>query len=216
MFDPSQYLGATVREVRHLEHHGQRARAVVAIRTYATTRDDLWDALTNGERIPRWFLPISGDLHEGGRFQFKGNAGGLIERCQPPSSLAVTWEMGPQVSWVRVTLHSENANSTRLELEHIAPITDEGEGFWLRYGPGAVGVGWELGLMGLAMHLGTGADNDHAAGEAWTLSPDGQAYVRECSDGWGAASIAAGTDAEVANKAAARTFAFYTGQPEPE
>ena len=30
-----------------------------------------------------------------------------------------------------------------------------------KYGPGAVGVGWELGLMGLAMHL-TAADRDGA------------------------------------------------------
>ncbi|HEY0928982.1 MAG TPA: SRPBCC domain-containing protein [Gemmatimonas sp.] len=214
--DPSQHLGATVREVRHLEYRGQRARAVVAVRAYTTTRDDLWDALTNGERIPRWFLPISGELRVGGRYQFQGNAGGLIETCDAPTSLSVTWEYGAQITWVRVTLHVVNEESTRLELEHIAPVTDEGEAFWTRYGPGAVGVGWDLGLTGLERHVDTGADNDGKAAEAWTLSPEGQAFVKQCSDGWGAASIAAGTEKQAALKAAAHTFAFYTGQPEPE
>ena len=30
--------------------------------------DDVWDACTNPERIPRWFLPVSGDLRLGGRY----------------------------------------------------------------------------------------------------------------------------------------------------
>src|SRR5882724_8555264 len=28
-----------------------------------------WDAMTNAERIPRWFLPISADLRLSGRYQ---------------------------------------------------------------------------------------------------------------------------------------------------
>ncbi len=214
--DVPQQLGATVRGVRLLEHLGQPARAVVATRTYHTDRDDLWDALTNAERIPRWFLPIAGELHVGGRYKFTGNAGGLIESCTPPSHLAVTWEMGSQVSWVRISLHAEDADNTGLELEHIALITDAGEPFWQRYGPGAVGVGWELGLMGLDRHLVTGEANDHEAAEAWTISPEGQAYVRGSSDGWGQAAIDAGDEDHAARQSAARTFAFYTGQPEPE
>ena len=30
------------------------------------------------ERIPRWFLPVSGDLRLGGRYQLEGNAGGEV------------------------------------------------------------------------------------------------------------------------------------------
>jgi uncharacterized protein YndB with AHSA1/START domain len=41
---------------------GDEARAVVLARTYKTDLEDLWDARTNPERIPRWFLPVSGDL----------------------------------------------------------------------------------------------------------------------------------------------------------
>ena len=53
-------------------------RTVVLRRTYAADIADVWDALTNIERIPRWFLPVSGDLRLGGRYQFEGNAGGRI------------------------------------------------------------------------------------------------------------------------------------------
>jgi hypothetical protein len=40
--------------------------------SYDTDQDDLWDAVTNIERIPRWFLPISGDLKVGGSYQLEG------------------------------------------------------------------------------------------------------------------------------------------------
>ena len=55
-------LGAEFREVRDVEHDGKPARAIEGSRLYSTETDDLWDALTNAERIPRWFLPIRGDL----------------------------------------------------------------------------------------------------------------------------------------------------------
>ena len=63
--DIASALGAVTREVASREHEGRPARVVVAARTYDTDIDDLWDALTNAERIPRWFLPVSGDLHLG-------------------------------------------------------------------------------------------------------------------------------------------------------
>ena len=57
---------------------------VVASRSYDTDIDDLWEAITNAERIPRWFLPITGELRLGGRYQLQGNAGGTITACEPP------------------------------------------------------------------------------------------------------------------------------------
>ena len=57
-FDVHAHLSAVERSVSSLERDGQPARAVTLSRTYETTLDDLWDAVTNGERIPRWFLPI--------------------------------------------------------------------------------------------------------------------------------------------------------------
>src|SRR5215469_8649939 len=134
--DVGQAIGAVTREVRGLEHEGRPAKAVIATRSYDTGVDDLWDALTDPERIPRWFLPISGELKLGGRYQFQGNAGGIITACGPPRRLAVTWEMGGGVSWLTLTLSPETAGRTRLELEHMAHV--EGD-FWERFGPGAVG-----------------------------------------------------------------------------
>jgi uncharacterized protein YndB with AHSA1/START domain len=37
-------------------------------RSYPAELADVWDACTNPERIPRWFLPVSGELKEGGRY----------------------------------------------------------------------------------------------------------------------------------------------------
>jgi hypothetical protein len=86
----------------------------------------------------------------------------------------------------------------------------------LLVGVGAVGVGWDLAIMGLARHLETGAAYDpQAALEAWPTSPEGKAFVSGSSEGWAQASIAAGTDAAAAQAAAGRTTAFYTGESAP-
>jgi len=210
--DVIQQVGAVIREVASREMEGRMARVVVATRTYDTTIEDLWDALTSAERIPRWFLPISGDLKVGGHYQLQGNAGGEILRCEPPRLLAVTWAMGPQVSWVTVTLAKDATGGTCLELEHAAHADAEGAAaFWDQYGPGAVGVGWDLTLVGLGLHLASRAAVDPAAFAAWSASDHGKDFVRRSSEGWCNASIAAGTEADAARAAAARTTAFYGG-----
>lgn len=206
--DVARQIGAVVREVGRREHEGRPARVVVATRTYDTTIEDVWDALTNAERIPRWFLPITGDLHLGGRYQFQGNAGGEITRCEPPRLLAVTWGMAGSVSWLTISLAGDPSGGTRLELEHVAHVGDD---LWDQFGPGAVGVGWDLGLMGLARHLATGATVDRNEAAAWSASDEGKDFIRRSSEDWCRASIAAGTDDTAASAAAARTTAFYSG-----
>lgn len=212
----SSHFGATVREVRQCTHRGQPARSIVATRSYPTDRADLWDALTNRERLPRWFLPVSGDLRVGGRYQLEGNAGGVIETCDPPDRLEVTWEFAGQLSWLHVSLAADGTGRTLLILEHIEPITEEGQQFWERYGPGAGGVGWDLGLRGLDAYLVSGVPVDAAAAEAWTQSDDGLRFIRGSADAWSQAAVASGTDERTARLSAERTVAFYTGQPEPE
>ncbi len=209
--DPADLIGATQREVANRLHDGREARAVIATRTYPTDAADLWDALTNAERLPRWFLPISGDLRLGGRYQFQGNAGGTITACDPPRRLAVTWEFGGGTTWLEVELTPEGSG-TRLRLEHLAHVDPR----WGQFGPGAVGIGWDLGLMGLTRHLASdNAALDPAAVMAWTTSPDGQAFIRASSDDWARAATAAGDDPAEARAAAARTTAFYLGEPDP-
>lgn len=211
-FDIAHHLGATTRIVDDCMHDGRPARMVVATCTYQTDMPDLWDALTNAERIPRWFLPISGDLRLGGRYQLTGNAGGEITRCEPPKLLAVTWEYGGDVSWVTVTLAPDQDNCTRLTLEHVAHVDDER---WDQYGPGAVGVGWDMALVALSRHIATGEPVDAKEAVAWLSSAEGKDFVRRSSDDWRRAAIAAGDDPAKANASAERTRAAYTGEAEP-
>lgn len=201
-------IGAVGREVREREIEGRTARVVVATRTYETGISDLWDAITNPERIPRWFLPVTGELRLGGRYQLQGNAGGQVNECEPPERFAVTWEFGGGVSWVTVSLSALSAERTRLVLEHAAHVDDH----WKKFGPGAVGVGWDLGLAGLELHLRGKAGVDPKEVEAWSASEQGKAFMRACSEGWGQAAIAAGEPREAALAAAASTAAFYTGE----
>lgn len=206
--DIAHHIGAVSRTVKSLERNGRPAVAIVASRTYDTGLDDLWDALTNMERIPRWFLPITGEAKLGGRFQFKGNAGGEITTCDAPRHLAVTWEFGGDVSWVDVVLTPSTSDSTHLELTHVAHVTPELMG---QFGPGAVGIGWDGGLLGLAEHFTDKPAVVPAESAAWMASDEGKAFMRLSGHAWRVADIAGGTPEEVANAAAARTIAAYTG-----
>ncbi len=209
--DYSRPRGTEYQTVRDAERDGQPARAVEGSRVYPTEPADLWDALTSRERIPRWFLPIEGDLELGGRYQLQGNAGGTIERCDPPEALEVTWEFGGSVSWVSVRLAPEG-DGTRLTLTHTMARDEASEEHWKTYGPGATGVGWDLTFLGLGMHLASGGEAiDPEVSMAWMGSDEGKAFLRASAEGWGRAHVAAGEKADVAGAMAERTAAFYTG-----
>ncbi|MGN9809124.1 SRPBCC family protein [Micromonospora sp. BQ11] len=211
MIDATSQVNAISRRLGTRTLEAGEARVMTISQTYDAPLEDVWDACTNPDRIPRWFLPVSGDLRLHGRYQLEGNAGGTIERCDPPKSFAATWEMGGEVSWIEVTLVPVDDGRTRFQLEHIATVAQE---FWDLYGPGAVGVGWDLGLLGLASHLaadGSGVTPEQSA--AWAASPEGKDYVTRSSEAWREASVAAGTDEAAARAAAERTTAFYTGDP---
>ena len=89
--DPLAAAHLVTREIRSGTRDGEPTRIAVARRTYPTDRADLWDAVTSPDRVPRWFLPLGGDLREGGSYQLEGNAGGTVETCRAPESFAVTW-----------------------------------------------------------------------------------------------------------------------------
>lgn len=210
--DVPSLIGAVSREVESTERDGRPAVVVRARRVYDSTPDDVWDAITSPERLPRWFLPLEGDLRVGGRYQLKGNAGGVIERCEPHALLAVTWENMGDVSWLEVRLSPVEGGKTLLLLEHTAYPP---EGFWEKFGPGAVGVGWDLTLLGLGLHLPTGASISEYQAEAWALSDEGRAYSTAASEAWADAAIAGGEAPDVARARALQTTAFYTGAPPP-
>lgn len=218
MIDIDHQIRAVQRRVGTRVLDAGEARVMTVTRTYAADVEDVWDACTDPQRLPRWFLPVTGDLHPGGRYQFEGNAGGTVERCDRPTSFAATWEFGGEVSWVEVRL-TPDGTGTRFELEHVAHVDDER---WAQFGPGAVGVGWDLALLGLGLHLDGGGGRgggtvEVAAFADWSTSDDGLRFATEVSASWRDASIAAGTDPNEATAAGDRTTAFYTGAtPEPE
>ncbi|GLY79012.1 SRPBCC family protein [Actinoallomurus iriomotensis] len=213
MIDVIEQLNSVTRTVGDRVLEAGEARVVTLTRTYDATVEELWDACTKPERIARWFLPISGELKEGGRFQIEGNAGGTIERCDPPESFVTTWEFAGASSRVEVRFVPEPAaGGTRFELEHTMAVDDH----WNQFGPGAVGIGWESGLLGLDLHLSSGGSFDPAEGAAWAASEEGRRFMALSSERWCEAHIAGGETEEQARAAAARTTAAYTGTPPQE
>lgn len=207
-FDIFAHLGAISRRVETLERDGQPAKAVIATRRYDTDAADLWDALVTPDRLRRWFAPVTGELRLGGHYQVEGNASGTVTACEPPRHLALTWEFAGAVSWVEVKL-TPDGEGTALELSHVAPLNPH----WDQFGPGAVGVGWELGLLGLAEHLKRPGDDVRAEGVGgWETSPEARSFVRNAAEGWGEADIAGGEAPEQARARAEATRRFYSGE----
>jgi uncharacterized protein YndB with AHSA1/START domain len=200
-FTPADHLGAVDRSLSTVTRDGEELRLLTVTRTYDATPDEVWAALTTADRIARWMMPVSGDLQVGGRFQLEGNAGGEVLDCDRPERLAITWEYGDQTSWVDVSLRPTDAG-TLLQLDHAIPVDDH----YAQFGPGATGIGWELGLMGLAEHLAA-PDAPRPVSEDL---PDLTGYMGSSASAWGEADIAAGTDPEQAQVAAERCAAAYT------
>jgi uncharacterized protein YndB with AHSA1/START domain len=209
MIDVSQQINAVRRVVGNRVLDAEEATVVTVARTYPSQIDDVWDACTNPDRLPRWFLPVSGELRLGGRYQLKGNAGGEVQRCDPPKGFAATWEYDGQISWIELRLSPTADGGTLFELDHIATVDDE---FWTEYGPGAAGIGWDLALMSLEVHLRTGS-TEPAENPEWSASEEGRRFMTSSSQRWAEASIAAGTDPAAANAARDRTTAAYTATP---
>lgn len=207
MKDLLDELAAAHRELGKGSVPAGEAYAVVLRRRYDAEIEDVWDAITTAERLRRWFLPVSGDLRLGGRYQLEGNAGGEILRCEPPRLLKVSWLFGPEAaegtSEVEVRLSPGPDGDTEFELVHSAVVDPV---FFPTYGPGATGVGWDLGLLSLVAHLAGESLGDPAAFES---SPEAKELSRHSAAAWGEAHLAAGGDPEVVKAAVEATTKFY-------
>ena len=91
IIDIAKEIGAITREVAKQQTEGGEIVAVTLQRHYPAEVADVWQAITDPDRVRRWFLPLSGDLREGGNFQLEGHAGGDILSCEPPRHLVVTF-----------------------------------------------------------------------------------------------------------------------------
>jgi len=208
--DVDHQIKAVSRKVEPRTIDTGEAHVVTISQGYDTDPADLWDAVTNIERIPRWFLPISGDLTVGGRYQLEGQAGGTVLTCDPPKNFTATWEYGGNVSWIDVSVGADGPDRARLLLEHIIPV--DGDDIWREFGPGAVGMGWDSMLLGLALHLRTGEAIDPSSGQQWLGTEEGRRFLTLSGEEWYAAGVAFGVDPADARAMADRCLAAYSGE----
>lgn len=179
--------------------------AVTLSRTYDADPDDVWDALTNPERLPRWFSQVTGDFRVGGTFQIQGNAGGEILRCDRPTWLSLTFGGPESILDLRLTAEGER---TTLELRHAVPSAMAGGGAGALY----VGPGWDGALLGLAIHL-----RGEVIGDPFEAanSPEVIEFNKGSIDRWTAAAEASGTvTPEALAQARAVSIQQFTVLPE--
>jgi uncharacterized protein YndB with AHSA1/START domain len=202
MFDIVEELAAIHRTVARDD--GGDTVSVSLSCIYEADAEDVWDALTNPERLPRWFYPISGDLEVGGTFQFEGNAGGEIRRCDRPTWLQVSFGGPDSVLDVRL---AAGADRTTLELTHTVPLAMAGSGAGALF----VGPGWDGALLGLGIHLRGQATGDPL--EA-ANSPEIIEFNRGSIERWSDAVRSSGTaTAEEIGGAREAAVAQYTQVP---
>jgi uncharacterized protein YndB with AHSA1/START domain len=181
MFDMLEEIAAIHRAVARDD--SAQTVTVSLSRRYAATAAEVWGALTDPERIPRWFYPVSGEFKVGGTYQTEGNAGGEIRTCDEPNRLVVTWG-GPD-SIVDLSL-TEADGATTLDFTHSVPLA------MAQSGAGAlfVGPGWDGALLGLGIFLRGDAVGDPL--EA-ANSPEVVEFNKGSIDAWTTAIESSGT-----------------------
>jgi uncharacterized protein YndB with AHSA1/START domain len=198
--DLDKQITAAQRTVVKRSLDSGEGRSVTISQIFDTDIHDVWDACTNPERIPRWFVPVSGDLRLNGNYQIEGNASGTIKKCNPPSTFSLSWEFAGNLSLVTLRLAIVDEGRCRVELEHTLNCDKH----WEQYGAGATGVGWDMTFVGLATHLGgQTVDKDSL------MSKEFMHFLVQCSETWGQAAIAGGEDPAWARAATDRNMAAY-------
>jgi uncharacterized protein YndB with AHSA1/START domain len=127
---------------------------------YATDIDDLWSALTDPDRLARWYGQVDGELGLGGEFRMYVDASGWegtgrVEACEPPRRLMVTTkELSESFrKTVEATLTSED-DHTVLVIEVRGMPLDKIAFF---------GAGWQIHTEDLAAYLAGGERGDTEA-----------------------------------------------------
>jgi uncharacterized protein YndB with AHSA1/START domain len=182
IIDIAKEIGAISRQVEQQRSDAGEIVTVTLERLYQTDMPDVWQAITDPERIRRWFMPITGELRQGGNFQLEGNASGDILTCEPPRHLVVTF--GHESSIVDVLL-SGDGEQTLLKLSHSVPIDLAGTTAGALY----VGPGWDGALLGLGLHLAGEVTGDPVAA---ANSPEAQNFNVNSINEWVAAVEASG------------------------
>lgn len=137
---------------------------------YDTDIEDLWSALTDPHRLPRWIADVKGDLRLGGEFHARFTSGwdgpGRVDVCEPPRRLLLTMSPGADHETVIEAQLTADGDRTRLVVEERGLPVDE---------LAAHGAGWQAHVEDLAAHLLSGPSADWRA--RWTeLTP---AYLEQ-------------------------------------
>src|SRR5690349_3853591 len=138
---------------------------------YDTAIVDLWAAITEPDRLARWYGQVEGDLRPGGAFRVYLEADdvestGRVEACEPPRRLVVTTRetdesyrrgqgVPPFNAVIEATLTADG-DQTILVIEVKGMPLDK-IAFY--------GAGWQIHAAELAAYL---AGREHAAAEART------------------------------------------------
>ncbi len=129
------------------------ARVATFTRTYPTSVEDLWDACTDPGRLARWYVPVTGDLRLGGRFEQAMMGGGTIVACEPPHLLRLSLgARGADEITVRLAPGAEPGTAT-LELQHATTLDTHEIGGRTYDAIFCMGGGYYPRLRALYLHL---------------------------------------------------------------
>lgn len=101
-------------------------------RAYDTDAADLWRAVTEPDRLARWFAPVEGDLRAGGTFaiRFDDNVvpGCRLTSCDAPRGFAWEWPHATHTSLVTVAVEPAGSQA-RLRVTHTRLSSSSAAGY---------------------------------------------------------------------------------------
>jgi uncharacterized protein YndB with AHSA1/START domain len=198
--------------------NGQGAQDAYVIEFTAQTSksvDEIWGALVKPEKIALWLTPVSGKLSKGGSFVLGDLGGGNITVCEPKRRLALDLTRGTARQMIDITFGEEGKGKSKqrnITVKITAHLGDLPAGNWQKFGPAALGMGWELVAHALLEYLAAGQETPRTGGTmAFAASAEGRAFSTQSFIGWRAAAIAGGADAGIMAGPAPSVLEIYTG-----
>jgi uncharacterized protein YndB with AHSA1/START domain len=162
------HIGRVTGSLRAIDDHRGAVRMEDVFDTDAA---DLWNALTDPQRLSRWIADVEGDLRVGGVVQTRFTSGwegpGRIETCDPPHHLVATMGPGsPDETVIEATI-TPQGSASRLVLEERGIPLAELAGH---------GAGWHAHIEDLGSHLESNQSSQWAT--RWAeLTPEYQDLV---------------------------------------
>nr|WP_240979881.1 SRPBCC domain-containing protein [Streptomyces sp. HNM0574] len=193
---------------------GEEGRRLTVRAEVAAPVERVLRACAEPEELAAWLAPVAGELREGGDFAVEGNAHGTVLACGPDGDgrlIRLTWLYGEQAVTSELTVRLAPAadGGTQVTLDHLATHDPEN---WDDFGPAAAGVGWDLILLGLTLHLRGEPVTDP---ETWQTSAEATAVKRASVLGWAAALAEWGAGEEHLIHATNNSLGFYLSAGAP-